>query len=112
MATSGAAAVLVASGIPCEVVYKINQGRPHIVDHIKNGGVHFILNTTEGKLADADAKAIRRSYSIRRSAIVHEIWYSTTMAGALAACAALSSSDSGQLMSLQQRIARVVSTAG
>ena len=105
VATGGTAQVLQQAGIQCELVHKITQGRPHIVDHIKNQKIHFILNTTEGKQADVDARHIRRSYSIRRSAIVHEIWYTTTLAGAEAALAALVSEDAGDVQSLQLRFA-------
>lgn len=89
MATQGTAKVLRAASLSCKVVYKINEGRPHIVDHIKNAAVQFIVNVTAGPQADADAKQMRRSYSVRRSAIVHDIWYTTTLAGAFAACEAL-----------------------
>ena len=110
IATKGTAAALIKENLPCEVVNKITEGRPHIVDHIKNGAVQFIVNVTAGRQADADARHMRRSYSIRRSAIMHEVWYTTTLAGAFAACAALASrSASDEVLSaplsLQQRCA-------
>ena len=77
---------LAANGIACERVNKVIEGRPHIVDLIKNGEICYIVNTTEGRQAIAD------SFSIRREALQHRVTYSTTMAGAraLAALAGLS----------------------
>lgn len=83
LATRGTAAVLTEHGIACQVVNKVAEGQPHIVDMIKNDEVQFIINTTEGK------QAIRDSASIRRSALQHRVPYSTTLAGAQAACIAL-----------------------
>lgn len=108
IATNGTAQVLQQAGVACEVVNKVSQGRPHVVDHIKNREVDFILNTVEGRQAYADAQRIRRSYSIRRSAIAHEVWYTTTLAGAQAACAAMVSHDAGEVLSLQQRYASLL----
>jgi carbamoyl-phosphate synthase large subunit len=62
--------------VPCDVINKVLEGRPHIVDMIKNGEIVFIVNTTEGKQAIAD------SFSIRREPLQHKVTYSTTMAGA------------------------------
>jgi carbamoyl-phosphate synthase large subunit len=78
VATSGTQAYLVRHGIPCERVNKVLEGRPHIVDRIKNREIVFIVNTTEGKQAIAD------SFSIRREALQQRITYSTTIAGARA----------------------------
>ncbi len=83
LATRGTAAVLAEQGIECRVVNKVAEGRPHIVDMIKNDEVQFIINTTE------DKQAIRDSASIRRSALQHRVAYTTTLAGAQAACIAL-----------------------
>ncbi len=83
LATRGTAATLVAHGIPCERVNKVNEGRPHIVDMIKNDEIDLIINTTEGKQAIAD------SFSIRREALMHKVSYTTTLAGARATCLAL-----------------------
>ncbi len=71
------------------------EGRPHIVDMIKNGQIALIVNTTEGKQAIAD------SYTIRRSALQHKVYYSTTMAGARATCMALEYLGTGNVTSLQ-----------
>ncbi len=83
VSTRGTALVLDKAGVNCNIVNKVNEGRPHIVDMIKNDEVVFIINTTEGEQAIAD------SYSIRRSAISHKVCYTTTLAGAQAACEAM-----------------------
>ena len=95
VATRGTAASINAEGIECAVVNKVMEGRPHIVDMIKNGQVDLIVNTTEGKQAIAD------SFTIRRSALHNKISYSTTMAGARATCMALDYLDTGNVNSLQ-----------
>ena len=81
--THGTAAALQAEGLPCEGVNKVKEGRPHIVDMIKNGEVSFIVNTTEGAVAIAD------SAEIRRAALQRKVCYTTTIAGAEATCLAL-----------------------
>jgi carbamoyl-phosphate synthase large subunit len=95
VATRGTAASIKAEGIDCEVVNKVMEGRPHIVDMIKNGQIDLIVNTTEGKQSIAD------SYTIRRSALQHKVSYSTTLAGARATCMALEYLDTGNVISLQ-----------
>ena len=60
-------------------IYKVAEGRPHIVDAIKNGNVQLVYNTTEGALALAD------SQSLRRAALLHKVPYYTTLSGAVAA---------------------------
>jgi carbamoyl-phosphate synthase large subunit len=95
VATRGTAASIKAEDIDCEVVNKVMEGRPHIVDMIKNGQIDLIVNTTEGKQAIAD------SYTIRRSALQHKVSYSTTLAGARATCMALEYLDTGNVISLQ-----------
>ncbi len=79
LATRGTKRHLEAHGIPCEHVNKVLEGRPHIVDLMKNGEVHLVFNTTEG------AKALADSQDIRRTALMNRIPYYTTLAGALAA---------------------------
>ena len=96
LATRGTARALEAAGVPCERVNKVGEGRPHIVDMIKNGEVSIIVNTTEGRQAIAD------SYAIRREALQHRITYATTMAGARVTCMALKQSDDFEVYSLQQ----------
>jgi carbamoyl-phosphate synthase large subunit len=81
LATKGTAAALAAAGIPVTVVNKLAEGRPNIVDFIKNGEVSLIINTVEDSRA-----AMQDSFYIRREALQHRITYYTTMAGARAAC--------------------------
>ena len=82
-ATDGSAAAVRAAGIACQRVNKVHEGRPHIVDLIKNDEFSFIVNTTEG------AQAIADSAAIRRAALQHKVSYTTTIAGAEATCLAL-----------------------
>ena len=83
LATLGTANALEAAGIPCRRALKVSEGRPHIVDMIKNDEIDLIVNTTEGK------RAIRESRSIRREAEFRKVTYYTTVAGAHATCEAL-----------------------
>ncbi|MBV5272222.1 MAG: carbamoyl-phosphate synthase large subunit, partial [Lamprocystis purpurea] len=85
--TSGTAKSVQAAGLPCVIVNKVMEGRPHIVDMIKNSEVTFIVNTTEG------AQAIVDSAEIRRAALQHKVSYTTTIAGAEATCLALKQLD-------------------
>jgi carbamoyl-phosphate synthase large subunit len=87
VATDGTALVLEAAGITCRRVNKVREGRPHIVDMIKNDEIDLIVNTTEGK------QAIRESNSIRREAVHRRVTYYTTLAAALATCEALDHVD-------------------
>jgi carbamoyl-phosphate synthase large subunit len=87
VATSGTAQVLEESGIVCRRANKVREGRPHIVDMIKNDEIDLIVNTTEGK------QAIRESNSIRREAVHRRVTYYTTLAAALATCEALEHID-------------------
>jgi carbamoyl-phosphate synthase large subunit len=95
IATQGTAKTLQESGVPCEAVNKVTEGRPHIVDKIKNDEVDFILNTTEGEQAIAD------SFTIRRSAVQHKVAYTTTIAAGKAICLALRYETRDQVMRLQ-----------
>jgi carbamoyl-phosphate synthase large subunit len=81
--THGSARAVREAGIPCDGVNKVAEGRPHVVDMIKNGEVSFIVNTTEG------AQAIIDSAEIRSAALQHKVSYTTTIAGAEATCLAL-----------------------
>jgi carbamoyl-phosphate synthase large subunit len=94
--THGTAAALRAAGIACQGVNKVKEGRPHIVDMIKNKEVSFIVNTTEG------AQAIADSAEIRRAALQHKVSYTTTIAGAEATCLALKQSDTVSVNRLQE----------
>jgi len=95
VATRGTAAAIHAEDIECAVVNKVMEGRPHIVDMIKNGQIDLIVNTTEGKQAIAD------SFTIRRSALHNKVSYSTTLAGARATCMALEYLNTGNVNRLQ-----------
>jgi carbamoyl-phosphate synthase large subunit len=91
LATGGTATYLADQGLAVESVRKVLEGRPHIVDAMKNGGVQLVFNTTEGKQSLAD------SYEIRRSALMMKIPYFTTSAGALAAAQAITAMANGPL---------------
>ncbi len=81
LATRGTAAAIEAAGVAVKLVNKVGEGRPHIVDMIKNGEVNLIMNTVESK-----PSAMRDSYSIRHAALQGRVTYYTTLAGARAAC--------------------------
>jgi carbamoyl-phosphate synthase large subunit len=95
VATTGTALALKAAGIECRRVNKVREGRPHIVDMIKNDEIDLIVNTTEGK------QAILESNSIRREAVHRRITYYTTLAAALATCEALDHLDEVDVNRLQ-----------
>jgi carbamoyl-phosphate synthase large subunit len=95
VATKGTAAALRTHGLDCETVHKVGEGRPHIVDLIKNDQIALIVNTTEGKQAIAD------SFSIRREALMRKISYTTTLAAARATCQALRELDNSTVNCLQ-----------
>jgi carbamoyl-phosphate synthase large subunit len=101
VATRGTAAVLRENGVHCQLVNKVFEGRPHIVDMIKNEEISFIVNTTEGK------KAIADSFTIRAAALQHKVTYTTTLAGARATCMAMlhqADKDVNRLQDLHQEI--------
>jgi carbamoyl-phosphate synthase large subunit len=83
VATKGTAQALSDAGVPCVAVNKVMEGRPHVVDMIKNDEIALIVNTTEGKQAIAD------SFTIRREALQHKVTYTTTIAGAWATVRAM-----------------------
>jgi len=95
VATTGTALTLTAAGIECRRVNKVREGRPHIVDMIKNDEIDLIVNTTEGK------QAILESNSIRREAVHRRVTYYTTLAAALATCEALDHLDEVDVNRLQ-----------
>ncbi|OHB71947.1 MAG: carbamoyl phosphate synthase large subunit, partial [Planctomycetes bacterium RBG_16_41_13] len=90
-ATKGTAAALSEENISVTPVLKVIEGRPNIVDHIKNNEVQLVINTAEGKAAQ------EASFSIRRTALTHQIPYFTTVAGAVAAVRAIEALKSGTL---------------
>ena len=71
------------AGLKVRRANKVREGRPHIVDMIKNDEISLIVNTTEGK------QAVRESQTIRREAVIRKVTYYTTLAGALATCDAI-----------------------
>ena len=91
VATRGTAGFLREHGIPVKDVNKVREGRPDIVDMIKNGEIDLVINTTN------DKKAISESFSIRRSALVLGISYTTTIAGAKATALAIKSLVEGKI---------------
>jgi len=95
VATRGTAGALDEAGVPCTRVNKVTEGRPHVVDMLKNEEINLIVNTTEGKQAIAD------SYAIRRTALQHKVSYTTTLAGARALALALRQLDAQDVNRLQ-----------
>jgi carbamoyl-phosphate synthase large subunit len=92
VATSGTASFLEKAGLKVQTVNKVREGRPHIVDMLKDGKIALVINTTEGAAAIAD------SYSIRRTTLLMKLPYYTTIAGARAAAQAMKSiRDNGGL---------------
>jgi carbamoyl-phosphate synthase large subunit len=96
VATGGTHAYLAEHGVECGRINKVLEGRPHVVDLIKNGEIAFIVNTTEGKQAIAD------SFSIRREALQQRVTYSTTVSGAKALLHSLDFRNSTDVNSLQE----------
>jgi carbamoyl-phosphate synthase large subunit len=101
LATRGTVRHLEAHGIACTRVNKVLEGRPNIVDVMKNRGVDLVFNTTEG------AKALADSFTIRRTALLYKIPYYTTIAGALAVTKAIQAMRAGilEVQPLQKYIA-------
>jgi carbamoyl-phosphate synthase large subunit len=91
VATTGTSAYLSEHGVANDRVNKVREGRPHIVDMIKNGEVDLVVNTTSSK------KAISESYSIRRTALTMDIPYTTTLAGAKATALAIQAMREGEI---------------
>jgi carbamoyl-phosphate synthase large subunit len=96
VATSGTAKFLQENFIECASVNKVLEGRPHVLDLIKNDEISFIVNTTEG------AQAISDSFSIRREALQRKVSYTTTIAGGRATLRALDHENDYTVHSLQQ----------
>ncbi len=95
VATRGTAAYLTEKGIDVTMVNKVREGRPHIVDMLKDRDIALVINTTEGKEAVAD------SFSIRRTALLNKIPYYTTMAEALAAAQGMQAMSEGKGLDVQ-----------
>jgi carbamoyl-phosphate synthase large subunit len=95
VATHGTAEALASAGVSCRRANKVREGRPHIVDMIKNGEIDFIVNTTEGK------QAIVESRSIRAEAVRRGVTYYTTLGAAVATCHAIEHLDDSDVNRLQ-----------
>jgi len=91
VATSGTQRYLAEQGVAAVKINKVAEGRPHIVDAIKNGDVHLVFNTTEGATALADSR------SLRRAALLHKVPYYTTLSGAVAAAQGIQAYLKGDL---------------
>jgi carbamoyl-phosphate synthase large subunit len=96
IATNGTSRYLRERGFICEPINKVDEGRPHIVDAIKNGEMEFIVNTTEGSQAIAD------SFSIRREALQYKVSYTTTIARAWATLQAIDHEFNPEVRSLKE----------
>jgi carbamoyl-phosphate synthase large subunit len=96
-ATRGTAAAITEAGIDVIIVNKVAEGRPHIVDMIKNGEISLIINTVKNQ-----SSAIKDSYSIRRAALQGKVTYYTTLAGARAACVGITNRRELQAYNLQK----------
>jgi carbamoyl-phosphate synthase large subunit len=108
LATRGTRASVGALGVPAELVFKVGEGRPDIVDHIVTGDIALLINTPLGKKSQYD------DYAIRRAAITHGVPYLTTMSATSAACDALIAlrSRSHEVRSIQERIASLAVPSG
>ncbi|MDB4950392.1 MAG: Carbamoyl-phosphate synthase large subunit glutamine-dependent [Gemmatimonadetes bacterium] len=106
MATEGTARYLRARGVPCDRVFKVNEGRPNMVDHIITGDVALLVNTPLGKQSQYD------DYATRRAAIQYGVPYVTTMSAASAAADAISALRSRErtVRSIQERTGGLVKT--
>jgi carbamoyl-phosphate synthase large subunit len=102
VATHGTAQTLAAAGVSCRRANKVREGRPHIVDMIKNGEIDLIVNTTEGK------QAINESLSIRAEAVRRGVTYYTTLGAAKATCTAIEHIDDSDVNRLQDLHKEVV----
>ena len=91
VATGGTQRYLESNGVPAQRINKVSDGRPHVVDAIKNGSIQLVFNTTEGAQALADSR------SLRRAALLHKVPYYTTLAGAIAASAGIRAYRGGDL---------------
>jgi carbamoyl-phosphate synthase large subunit len=91
LATSGTLRFLSEQGVKAQKVNKVAEGRPHIVDAIKNGDIQLVFNTTEGATALADSK------SLRNAALLHKVPYYTTLSGAVAAARGIKAYSAGDL---------------
>ena len=91
VATRGTAKAMQQAGLEVRLINKVLQGRPHVVDAMKNGEIALVINTTEG------SQAVKDSYTLRRTALTERIPYYTTVAGAKAAVQAIETLLTGGL---------------
>jgi carbamoyl-phosphate synthase large subunit len=105
-ATHGTAVVLGEAGINPRLVNKVHEGRPHILDRIKNGEYAYIVNTTEGR------QAIEDSRQLRRAALRYKVNYTTTLNAAFANCVAHNADDRNKVASVQELHERVNKAQG
>ena len=96
LATRGTAGALAEAGLTVTPVNKVAEGRPHVVDMIKNNEISFIVNVTE------DKRTVQDSYAIRRNALQQKVTYYTTLAGAKAACMGMAHMQELEVKSLQE----------
>ena len=104
VATKGTAAAIAAAGIPCVMVNKVTEGRPHVVDMIKNNEIALVINTVEER-----RNAIADSRQIRTSALLARVTTFTTIAGAEAAVEGMKHMDNLDVISLQELHAQLKS---
>ena len=101
IATKGTARSIAELDIPVEIIKKVAEGRPHVVDAMKNSEVNLIVNTTEGR------QSILDSASIRRTALEEKIYCTTTLEGGRAVCSVLRNKDLWSVERLQDLHARI-----
>jgi len=95
-ATHGTAVILGEANVPCRLVNKVHEGRPHILDRIKNSEYSYIINTTEGR------KAIEDSKVLRGGALRYKVAYTTTLNAAFATCMAHAADEISTVRSVQE----------
>ncbi|MEE1674059.1 carbamoyl-phosphate synthase large subunit [Agarivorans aestuarii] len=100
-ATHGTAVALGEAGINPRLVNKVHEGRPHILDRLKNGEYSYVINTTEGR------QSIEDSRQLRRAALAQKVNYTTTLNGAFATCQAHNADDRGTVTSVQELHKRI-----
>ncbi|MDD5030331.1 MAG: carbamoyl phosphate synthase large subunit, partial [Rhodoferax sp.] len=103
VATKGTAAAITAAGVPCVAVYKVAEGRPHIVDMLKNNEIVLVINTVEER-----RNAIADSRQIRTSALLNRVTTFTTIAGAEAAVEGMHCMDNLDVISVQEMHAQLL----
>jgi carbamoyl-phosphate synthase large subunit len=90
-ATSGTHKLLESKGVPAVKINKVLEGRPHVVDALKNGEIQLVLNTTESRASESDSK------SIRQAAVMLKVPYYTTLAGIISVTKAIAAQREGKI---------------